>query len=209
MGKLTTDRLLLAVDLFGTFVFAVEGAMTAIRGHLDFFGVLVLAFATALGGGILRDLLIGASPPASIQDRRYPLTAFLGGIIAFCLYPWVLRVPDTLLIGLDAAGLGLFAVSGAAKALDYKIDPFMAVLMGTLTGVGGGTIRDLFLARIPGVLRVDIYAVAAMVGSAVMILGIRRGLPRTPMMILGGILCFLLRIISVWKHWHLPRITGP
>lgn len=183
--------------------------MTAIRGHLDFFGVLVLAFATALGGGILRDLLIGATPPASIQDRRYPIMAFVGGTIAFCLYPWVLRVPDTLLITLDAAGLGLFAVSGAAKALDYKIEPFMAALMGTLTGVGGGTLRDLLLARVPGVLRVDIYAVAALLGSAVMITGIRKGLPRTPMMVLGGILCFLLRIISVWRHWHLPRIPGP
>lgn len=207
--KLSADKLLFAVDMIGTFVFAIEGAMAAIEGHLDFFGVMVLSFATALGGGIIRDLLIGAVPPASVRDRRYALAAFLGGIVVFFLHHFVRQIPVSVLIVLDAAGLGLFAMSGAVKALDHKIDPFMAALMGTITGSGGGTVRDIFLARIPAVLRVEIYAVAALVGAAVMITGIRRGLPRSWMMVVGGVLCFLLRVVSVWKHWNLPRVTSP
>ncbi len=207
--KYPSDKLLSAVDLLGTFVFAVEGAMAAIERSLDFFGILVVAFATALGGGIVRDLLIGAVPPASIRDRRYALTAFAGGVVVFFGHHFVRQTPPFLIIGLDAAGLGLFAMAGAAKALDREIDPFMAVLMGTITGVGGGTIRDIFLARVPAVLRVDIYAVAALAGAAVMVAGVRRGLPRAWMMALGGVLCFLLRVVSVWQHWNLPRVTGP
>lgn len=207
--KAASDRLLLVVDLLGTFVFAVEGAMAAVAGQLDFFGILVLAFATALGGGILRDLLIGAVPPASIRDRRYPHTAFLGGVVVIFLHQFVRQVPSDVLMVMDAVGLSLFSVAGAAKALDYNIDPFMAALMGTITGVGGGTIRDIFLARVPAILRVDIYAVAALAGSAVMIAGVRRGLPRSWMMVLGGLICFLLRVVSVWQHWNLPRVTGP
>jgi len=206
MGR-STDNLLSAVDLLGTFVFALEGALAAIEGKLDFLGVFVLSFTTASGGGIIRDLLIGSIPPASIRDRRYAITAFVGAICAFCLYQFVKQVPSPVLIGLDAAGLGPFAVSGAEKALDNKIDPFMAVLMGTITGVGGGTVGDLLLARVPAVLRVDVYVVAALVGSAVMIIGIKAGKPRTWMMILGGVVCFLLRIVSVWQHWNLPRVN--
>ena len=205
---IAADKLLLAVDLIGTFVFAVEGAMTAIQNRLDFFGVMVLAFVTALGGGIIRDMLIGAVPPASIRDRRYALTAFLGGAVTFFLYHTVRQIPVSILVALDAAGLGLFAVSGAAKALDYKTDPFMAALMGTITGAGGGTLRDIFLARIPSILRVEIYAVAALAGASVMIVGFRRGISRPWMMAFGGTICFLLRVISYWQHWGLPRVPG-
>lgn len=202
------DKLLVAVDLLGTFVFAVEGAMAAIAGQLDLFGVLVLAFVTASGGGVIRDLLIGDIPPSSIRDRRYAITAFLGGAVAFFLYQLVGQVPTLLLIGLDAAGLGLFAIAGAVKALDRQIDPLMAVLMGTITGVGGGTMRDVLLSEIPAVLRVDIYAVAALLGSAITTIGIRRGLSRRWMMALGITVCFLLRVISVWQHWNLPKVMS-
>jgi uncharacterized membrane protein YeiH len=207
--KHTSGKLLLIVDLSATFLFAVEGAMAAIEANLDFFGIMVLSFATALGGGIIRDLLIGAVPPASINEKPYAITAFAGGAIVFFLHQFVRQIPPPLVIGLDAAGLGLFAVAGAAKALDYKINSFMAALMGTITGVGGGTVRDIFLAQVPAVLRVDIYAVAALVGSAVMIIGIKRGISRTWMMALGAIICFLLRIISLWQNWNLPRATDP
>ncbi len=203
-----SDTLLLTVDLAATFLFALEGAMAAIEGNLDFFGVMVLSFATALGGGVIRDLLIGAIPPASICNVRYAVTAFAGGAVAFCLNQLVQQVSGSVMTGLDAAGLSLFAVAGAAKALDYQIHPFMAVLMGTITGVGGGTVRDIFLARIPAILRVDIYAVAALVGAAVMITGIRSGMSRTAMMVSGAVVCFLLRVVSVWQHWNLPRAIG-
>ena len=200
--------MLLAVDLAAVTFLGVEGALAAIDNDLDLFGVMVLSFATALGGGVIRDLLIGAIPPAAVGDPRYPIAAFMGGAVAFLLNSSVRGVPASVIIGLDAAGLALFAVAGAAKALDHGIHPFMAVLMGTITGVGGGTVRDIFLARIPAILRVDVYAVAALAGAAVMVIGIRRGLSRPLMMVLGALVCFLLRVASVWQHWNLPKLTG-
>ncbi len=126
----TSDRLLFAVDLAGTFVFAVEGATTALASNLDVFGVMVLSFATALGGGIMRDLLIGAVPPQSIRDWRYAVVAFSGGAVAILFHDFAQRIPIPVAVGLDAAGLALFAVSGAGKALAYELNPFMAILMG-------------------------------------------------------------------------------
>ena len=164
--------MLLVVDLLGTFIFAVEGATAGIEANLDLLGLMEVAFATALGGGMIRDLLIGAVPPNSIRDWRYPTAAFLGGAVVFCFYQFVSQVSPWVIIVFDAAGLGLFAVAGAAKALDFGIHPFIAVLMGGVTGVGGGTIRDILLARIPTVLRADVYATAALAGAAVLVLGL-------------------------------------
>ena len=202
------EKILLAVDLAGTLVFALEGAAAGIQNELDLFGLMVLAFATALGGGIIRDLLIGAIPPNSIRDWRYGAVAFAAAALLFFLYRVFQEIPGPFVMVLDAAGLSLFAMAGAAKALNYGIHPFLAVLMGTITGVGGGTIRDIFLAHVPAVLRTDIYAVAAMAGSAVMIAGIRCGLRPSAMMAAGGVVCFSLRVISVWQHWNLPKIFG-
>lgn len=203
--KITSDHLLLTVDLAATLFLGIQGGLAAIQANLDLFGIMVLAFATALGGGVIRDLLIGDIPPASIRNIRYPVTAFGGGLLAFLLYQSLQRVPLLLMTSIDAAGLGLFAVAGAAKAYNFQIAPFMAILMGTITAVGGGTTRDIFLARIPGILRVDVYAVAAMAGAAVLIIGLRSGLPRTLMMFAGFFVCFLLRFLAVWQHWNLPR----
>jgi uncharacterized membrane protein YeiH len=111
-----------------------------------------------------------------------------------------------VLVLLDAAGLSLFAVAGAEKALSFEIHPFIAVLMGGITGVGGGTIRDVLLAEVPTVLRADVYATAALAGAAVVVIGLRLKLPRTPVVIAGVVVCFLLRMISVWLHWNLPKI---
>jgi uncharacterized membrane protein YeiH len=204
-----SGTLLFAVDLAGTLVFAMEGATASIRGDLDFFGLMVLAFATALGGGIVRDLLIGAVPPGAIRDWRYGAMAFLGGAVVFFLYGTVREIPVPLIMVLDAAGLSLFAVSGAGKSLAYQIQPFVAVLMGTITGVGGGTIRDVLLAQIPTVLRAEIYAVAVLAGAAVMVIGLMLRNSPTLMATAGGVVCFVLRIVSVWQHWSLPRITSP
>jgi len=205
--KANADKLLLAVDLIGTFVFALEGAMAAIKGNLDFFGIMVLAFVTALGGGIIRDLLIGAVPPNSIRDWRYPVVAFIGAATAFFFSQLVQEIPSPLMIGLDAAGLSLFAIAGADKALDYDIPPFIAVLMGGVTGVGGGTIRDVLLAQVPTVLNSDIYAVAAIAGAAIMTIGFKAGWNRTLMAAIGATACFLLRVVAVWQHWNLPKVT--
>lgn len=204
-----TVSLLLAVDLMGTFVFALEGAMTAIQFRLDFFGVMVLSFATALAGGVIRDLLIGAVPPASLRDWRYATTAFSAGIAVFVFHGFVLHIPDPLIVGLDAAGLSLFAMSGTEKALTYRIHPFIAALLGTITGVGGGTVRDIFLARVPSVLQSDVYATAALAGAVVMLAGKKFGLSPVMAAVLGGTACFVLRVVSVWQHWNLPRVTAP
>lgn len=200
--------LLLAIDLIGTLVFAVEGASAAVQANLDILGLMVLAFATALGGGIIRDVLIGAIPPNSIRDWRYPATAFLGGTVVFLQSSFINRVPVSLVITLDAAGLALFAVAGAAKALDYKIHPFLAMLMGGITGVGGGTIRDVLLARVPSVLRSDVYAAAALAGAAAMILALKLKLRPAIATTIGIAVCFALRMIAVHLHWNLPRVAS-
>lgn len=204
--KYNASHLLLVVDLAGTFVFGMEGAVTAIRNNLDFFGVLVLAFTTALVGGVIRDLLIGAVPPASLRDTRYAATAFTAGAAAFVFHHFVVRIPSPVIVGLDAAGLSLFAVAGTEKASEFGISPFIAVLLGTITGVGGGTVRDMFLAHVPSILQTDIYATAALAGAVVLVIARRAGTSTTAAAFLGGTFCFLLRIVAVWRHWNLPRV---
>ena len=204
--RVHSDSLLSAFDLAGTLVFALEGAMRAIRGDLDFLGLLVLAFVTAVGGGIIRDLLIGATPPAAIRDWRYFGIAILGALAVSFFYQSVQAIPDQLIVTLDAAGLGLFAVAGVEKALDYQMHPVMAVVMGGITGVGGGTVRDLLLAEVPSVLRKDVYASAALAGGVVMVLLLKMKLPRAIAMVCGGSACFLLRMVAVAQHWNLPRL---
>ncbi len=202
------DQLLLVADMAGTLLFAVEGATAAIRGNLDLLGLMVLAFAVALGGGIIRDLLIGAAPPAAFRDWRYGAIAFAGAFLTF-FHHAVEGFSSTTLMVMDAAGLSLFAMAGTRKALLYNLHPFIAILLGAITGVGGGIIRDIFLAQIPNVLRADVYATAALAGSAVMVAALR--LRTSPLLsaIIGGLVCFLLRVISVWQHWNLPRVNQP
>ena len=199
------DRLLSIADLAGTFLFAIEGATAAVTRDLDLLGLMVVAFATALAGGIIRDLLIGAVPPQSLRDWGYPAIAFTGAAIVFFMHPISKNLPTQPLIVLDAAALALFAVAGTEKALNYKMHPFIAALLGTITAVGGGTIRDVFLAQIPNVLRADVYATAALLGSAVMIIARRLRMGDTQSALLGGFACFLIRLISVWRHWNLPH----
>lgn len=201
------NRLLFIVDLAGTFIFAVEGATAAIGGDLDFLGLMVLAFATALGGGVIRDLLIGAVPPAALRDWRYSCTAFSAGVIVFFLHHYLKVVPGSVMMALDAAGLSLFAIAGADKALSYGMHPFIAALLGTITGVGGGTIRDVFLAQVPNVLHADVYATAALAGATIMSLSRRLGASPVVSAVLGGVACFVLRVVSVWQHWNLPHVA--
>ncbi len=177
-----------------------------IVAHLDLFGVVVLACVTAMGGGMLRDVLIGATPPAAITDWLYIPLAVVAGALTFVLHQPVGQIPAWLLTGLDAAGLGLFCASGAAKALDFGLIPVSAAFMGTLTAVGGGAMRDVLVGKVPAVLRVDIYAVAALLGASLVVLGLKRDLPRAPVMLVGGAACFALRIVAAWQHWNLPKI---
>ena len=206
--KHDAGKALLAADLAGTFLFGIEGAAAAIRGNLDLLGMMVLAFSTALAGGVVRDLLIGAVPPESIKNWRYAATAFTAAMLTFFFYRMVQAFPATLLMVLDAGGLALFAVAGTEKALEGKIHPFMAALLGTITGVGGGTIRDIFLAHVPRVLQSDIYATAALAGAVVLIVTRRIGASPMAAAFAGGGCCFVLRVVAATRHWNLPRIAG-
>jgi uncharacterized membrane protein YeiH len=203
--KRRSDTLVLAFDLAATLLFAVEGGLAAVDARLDLFGVLVVGFATAVGGGMLRDVLLSDLPPAALRDGRYVATAVTGGAAAFMLSELVRDIPDGVLTTLDAAALGRFAVSGAAKALNFGTSAPTATLLGALTGVGGGVVRDVLLNETPRVLVGEIYAVAALLGAAVMVAGERAGLPRWAAMAAGGTACFVLRSVSDWQDWDLPR----
>jgi uncharacterized membrane protein YeiH len=197
------DTLLLALDLAGTFVFALSGAMAGIQHRLDLFGVLVLSFAAANSGGIARDVLIGAAPPAAVSDWRYIVVSVLAGLLTFYWYPLINRLRSAVLV-FDGAGLALFAVSGTLKALTYHLNPLPAALLGMLTGIGGGMARDVLVREVPTVLRADLYAVAALAGAAVVVIGHLLQLPTVPVAVAGAALCFGLRLMAIWRGWRLP-----
>ena len=160
---------LLVLDLVGTFAFALNGALTAVRAvHVDIVGVITLGVITAVGGGIIRDVLLGALPPATFVDWRYLAVAAAGGLIAFLFSRGLTRFTSAIDV-LDAAGLSLFAVTGAGKALELGVGPVQAIILGTVTGVGGGTVRDVLIRHVPSVLSSGLYAIPALVGAALVV----------------------------------------
>lgn len=200
--------LMLVMDLTGTFVFALSGAMAGVGRRLDLFGVLVLSFVAGNSGGIMRDLLISATPPAAISDWRYLAVSLLAGLATFFWHPAIARLRRLALV-FDGAGLALFCVSGARKALVFGLDPVMAALLGMLTGIGGGMARDVLLREVPIVLRSDIYAVAALCGAAVVVIGDAWQLPHTATALAGAGLCFFLRLLAIRRAWQLPTARPP
>lgn len=194
---------LAALDLGGTFVFALSGGVTAVKRRLDVFGVLVLAFAVGNAGGMTRDVLIGAIPPAAVREWRYLAVSILAGLVTFFWTPILDRLWSSVLV-FDAAGLALFAVVGTQKALAYGLDPIMAALLGMVTGIGGGMLRDVLVTEIPVVLRADLYAVAALAAAAVVAVGQVLHFPTAPVVIAGAILCFGLRLGAMRRGWRLP-----
>jgi uncharacterized membrane protein YeiH len=199
------SRVVQIADLSGTFVFAIQGALAALLAKLDPVGVVVVAFLVALGGGIIRDLLIGARPVAAVGDWSYMAIVLIASGATWLLYPLVSAIPYYHLMILDAAGLTLFVVAGTQKSLDHGIHPAVAVFLGTISGVGGGVMRDVVLNEVPRILWTDIYATAGMAGAAVVALGHVAGLPRRTMAILGGLTCFAVRVAAVTWNWQLPR----
>jgi len=191
------------LDLGGTFVFAISGAVAAVNHRLDIFGIVVLSFVAGNFGGIGRDLLIGAVPPAALADGRYLLVSVLAGLTTFFLYAGVDRLRSPVL-WFDAAGLSFFAVAGAQKAIQFGLNPVMSALLGMLTGIGGGMTRDVLLAEIPQVLRSDLYAVAALAGASIVVVGDRLGIAYGVSALAGGLLCFGLRFMAIKYDWHLP-----
>jgi uncharacterized membrane protein YeiH len=193
------------IDLAGTFAFAVSGAVAAKNKGLDVFGILVVAFTVACGGGIVRDLCIGAVPPAGISDWRYLATAMAAAIITMSLN-WLSNWLNKPVLLFDALGLSLFAVSGAQKALGYGHNNEVAILLGMITAVGGGVMRDILLNRIPVILEKEIYASAALAGAGVVVLGKYLNWYGDWTFLGGFLLCSTLRILALYFPWELPAI---
>jgi uncharacterized membrane protein YeiH len=201
--QVVVSTLLRSFDLGGTFVFALSGATAGVKHRLDLFGVLVLSFAAGSSGGIARDVMIGAVPPAAILDWRYVGVSILAGLITFYWFRVIDRLSSPVLV-FDAAGLALFAVAGASKALAFHAGPVAATLLGMFTGIGGGMVRDVLVREIPSVLRTELYAVAALIGASVVVAGEMLRLPPSVSSIAGAILCFGLRFMAMRYRWQLP-----
>jgi uncharacterized membrane protein YeiH len=199
--------LVVVLDLLGIFVFALTGALVAVRKGLDVFAVLVLAWSTGLGGGFTRDVLIGAVPPAALADWRYLLVPATAGVVTFFFHPALGRLERVITV-LDAAGLSLFCVTGALKALAFGLGPVPAALMGMLTGIGGGILRDVLTGRVPLVFRGELYATPALVGAAIAVLGERAGLPTAVVAVPAAAVCFGWRVLAVRRGWNAPRAAG-
>ena len=196
--------LFLVLDLCGVLAFAVNGALTALRlTRLDVVGVVTLAMFTALGGGMVRDIVLGDLPPASFLDWRYLAVAACGGLITFVFGRHLERISGAITV-LDAAGLSLFAVVGAAKALDFGMGPVQAVILGTVTAVGGGTLRDVLIREVPTVLSSDLYAIPAMLGATVLVACSALDVPALAASSLAAGSCFALRMVGVRFNLNAP-----
>ena len=211
----TTSALFLALDLTGTFAFALNGALTALRStRLDIVGVVTLGMITALGGGTIRDVFLDSLPPATFLDWRYLAVAAAGGLLAFLTGHHLHRLNGTINV-LDAAGLGLFAVTGALKALDLGFGPAQAVIVGAITGVGGGTRRDVLIRQVPSVLSSGLYAVPALLGATVVVVADVLDARGPVAAVAGAAVCFAVRMLGV--HYDInapfppavPRGDGP
>ncbi|SEE53141.1 Uncharacterized membrane protein YeiH [Streptomyces sp. 3213] len=194
------------LDLVGIFVFAISGALLAVRKNFDVFGIAVLAEVTALGGGVFRDLVIGAVPPAAFTDLGYFVTPFLAALLVFFLHPQVERIQTGVNV-FDAAGLGLFCVTGTVKAYDYGLGLTASVALGLGSAVGGGVLRDVLANETPSLLRWDrdLYAVPAIVGATMVALCIRYDVLGPFTSGLAVVTAFVLRLLAMRFHWRAPR----
>ena len=206
--------LILALNLAGTFIFGLSGGLAAVRARLDLFGIVVLAAVVGLAGGIVRDLLIG-TPPATFRDWRYLAAAGAAGLVCFFAGPALERIRRGVLI-FDALGLGLFCVTGATKALDFGVGPVSAVLLGAITGIGGGMLRDVLLREVPTVLRHELYAIPALLGAGVLVAAQESGSTNPVFPVLGVAVCVAVRLAGLKygvnvpiapseRHEHRPR----
>nr|WP_202538509.1 trimeric intracellular cation channel family protein [Streptomyces sp. SID8379] len=194
------------LDLVGIFVFAISGALMAVRKNWDVFGIAALAEVTALGGGVFRDLVIGAVPPAAFTDLGYFLTPLVAAALVFFLHPEVERT-QTMVNVFDAAGLGLFCVTGTTKAYDYGLGLTASAALGLATAVGGGVLRDIIANEVPSLVRWDrdLYAVPAIVGAAIVVLCIRFDALDGITSGIAVVTAFVLRLLAMRYHWRAPR----
>ncbi|HET9979266.1 MAG TPA: trimeric intracellular cation channel family protein [Ktedonobacterales bacterium] len=223
-----------ALNLVGTFVFAISGALLAVHKRYDIVGMTVLAEITAIGGGVIRDLILGAVPPAAFTDRITFLLPVAAVALIFFVYRFILhgdaqnetgivqrfrdriqtafvrryrnQLATTVLI-FDAAGLAVFCVSGTAKALAFRLGPIEAIALGTLTGVGGGIMRDVLANERPTILQAgsQLYAVPAVLGSAIVVAAQYLGLYGSLLAGLAAIFVFILRLAAIRYGWQAPQ----
>ena len=198
-----TATALFIADLVGVAVFAASGGSAAVAKRLDVFGVIFVGCVAALGGGILRDIVINQSPPLAFADWRYGATAAGASLLVFFFHPHLVRIRRFVLL-LDAAGLGLFTATGTLKALGVGVPFVGACILGMVTGIGGGLLRDLLTGEIPVVLRSEIYAVAALVGAVVVALGRRLDAPSLAMLLGAATLTFAIRVVAMLRNWSAP-----
>jgi uncharacterized membrane protein YeiH len=200
-------RWLVAADLAAILLFAFEGALLGIACGLDLIGVLAVAFLSSLGGGLIRDVLCNAAPPAALNSATYPATALLGGLIAVVGHQALTPLPPLLRAPLDAAALGLFCTVGTIKALDFAMRPLAAVVLGAVSAVGGGIIRDVLLGAIPTALRTDMGAAAALCGASATAVALRAGASRPAAAAAGIVTCAGLSLVGAAYGWQLPPIA--
>ncbi|MHB1569026.1 MAG: trimeric intracellular cation channel family protein [Solirubrobacteraceae bacterium] len=194
--------LLLVLNLVGTFVFGLSGGMAGVRGKLDMFGAVVLAVVVGIAGGTIRDLLIG-TPPATFRDWRYLAVAGGAGLVTTIAHPAIDRLQRPIDV-LDAAGLGLFCVTGAATALAHRLGVVDSVILGAITGIGGGMLRDILVREVPTVLRGGLYAIPALVGAGIVVAAYHAGDHTVTFPILGAGVCFLMRLAGLRYGLGLP-----
>jgi uncharacterized membrane protein YeiH len=197
-----SPTLILVLNLAGTFVFGLSGGLAAVRAKLDLFGVVVLAAVVGLAGGITRDVLIG-TPPATFRDWRYLAAAAAAGLVCFFAGRALERAQRSVMI-FDALGLGLFAVTGATKALQFGLGPVQAVLLGTITGIGGGMLRDVLLREIPTVLREGLYAIPALLAATVLVIAQEAGRTSPVFPVLGALVCVVVRLLGLRYEVNVP-----
>ncbi len=199
------STLQLVLELSGTFVFGLDGALTAMEAEdLDIVGVVVLGVITALGGGIIRDVLIGSLPPAAFRDWRYLAVGGGAGIAAFYARRLWLRLGRSINV-LDAAGLSLFCVAGTNTAFSAHLGPFQAAVLGTITAVGGGTVRDVVIRRVPVVLSSGLYAVPAACGAALTAVALELHFYKSTIAVVAALLCFVIRMLGLHFNLNAPR----
>lgn len=196
------------LDMLGIFVFAVTGALVAVRKHFDFFAALVLAGVTGLGGGFIRDVLLGATPPAALEDWRYLTVPVAAGVVTFVFHPTVGRLERVVTL-FDACGLALFCVTGAVKAVSLGVGPVPAALLGMVTAVGGGMVRDVLAGRVPVVFDGVLYATPALAGAAVVVVLDRAGAPFAVVAAAGFTTCLGWRLLALVRGWRAPMPRGP
>jgi uncharacterized membrane protein YeiH len=199
------DTVVYVLELIGLLAFATSGALMAIRCGFDVVGIVVLAETTALGGGVLRDLIIGATPPAAFRDPLYLVIPLIAASVAFFFHPQIARLGTAVLV-FDAGGLGLYTVTGTLKALDAGLGALQAVILGVLTAVGGGVLRDVLARQTPELFKMntELYAVPAMVGAVIVAVAYRLAWPGQVVAVCAAAFVVVFRLVALWRHWHAP-----